>query len=255
VKRFEIRERGQQPLPAIDVEGEAIVVGSGPRAAVRLPAQSANEAHVRIEEDRWIAIADVVVDGVKRQAGDAGALGDNTFEIDRYEVRVQQTPDGAPASPPQRTESLARELVRGLLGASAAPRLIRGELQRELAPPDSRLVIGRGDEAGWVILDGDLSREHAEVRRSWDGVTIRDLGSKNGTRVDGEPIDEVVPLHDGARIELGNVVLEFRDPAERSIQRPARVDPAPPPRSPVPFVVAAAIAGLAAVGLAWILLA
>jgi pSer/pThr/pTyr-binding forkhead associated (FHA) protein len=133
--------------------------------------------------------------------------------------------------------------------------LIRGEQQRVLAPPESRMVIGRGDDADWAILDGDLSREHAEVCRSWDGVTIRDLGSKNGTRVDGVKIKETVPLYDGARIELGGVVLEFRDPTERPLQSPAAVAAVTsPPRSQVPFIVAVVIAALASAALVWILL-
>jgi predicted component of type VI protein secretion system len=139
-------------------------------------------------------------------------------------VRVEPSPGGTAASPPQRTESLARELVRSLLGAGAAPTLEieRGPAAgatRALPPPESALVIGRGDDAGWVLLDEDLSRTHAEVRRGWDGVTIRDLGSKNGTIVDGAMVDGAgVMLRDGARIELGNVVLRFRDPAERHLR-------------------------------------
>src|SRR6185437_1861680 len=91
-----------------------------------------------------------------------------------HRVRVAPAPEGASATP-QRTESLARELVRSLLGANAAPSLEveRGEhagAKRSLAPPESVLVIGRGDVAGWAIPDGDLSKAHAEVRRGWDGV-------------------------------------------------------------------------------------
>ena len=84
-----------------------------------------------------------------------------------------------------------------------------------------------------------------------------------GTRVDGKRIDKLVELHDGVRIELGNCVLVFRDPAERHLRgdppAPTRVvppepEPPVPTSSPLPFVVAAAIAGLAAVGLVWILM-
>jgi predicted component of type VI protein secretion system len=270
VRRFEVREAGREPLPALDLGDDLVVIGSGASARVRLPAEAAREVHVRIERDAWIAIADLVADGKPRKAGDGGPIGDGVeLELGGYRVRVMPAPADAPASPPQRTESLARELVRGLLGAGAAPAFEheRGPGsggRRELPPPEVTLVIGRGDEAGWVILDEDLSREHAEIRRGWDGVTIRDLDSKNGTRIDGERVDGVVELHDGARIELGNCLLVFRDPAERHLrgEPPARTRMSlpgpklqPPSPSPLPFVIAAAIAGLAAVGLVWILLA
>ena len=134
-------------------------------------------------------------------------------------------------------------------------------------------MIGRGDEATWVILDPDLSRTHAEVRRGWDGVTIRDLDSKNGTRVDGTTIARATLLHDGAAIELAGVTLTFRDPAERHLRgasatlaatpaavraaAPTRPAPSSPSRpavaSPWPLIVAASIAGVAIGGLAWVL--
>ncbi len=197
-------------------------------------------------------------------AGKAGAFDrDVVLEIGGQRVRVGPADASAPVDPPQQTESLARELVRGLLGGEAAPtiELVRGPgapSQRDLpAPGAAPIVIGRGDEATWVILDEDLSREHAELSRDWTGVIVRDLGSKNGTRVNGEVITEPTRLVDGAVIELGTIALEFHDPAERhlygtaprKIVHTARVDPlpAPPPRSlrgPIAGVVAAvALAG------------
>jgi predicted component of type VI protein secretion system len=212
VLRFEIREDGGEPLPPIDLADAEIVIGSAPDAKIRLPASAAKPEHVRVR---------------------AAEVGDGkTFEIGRYRVRVAPAPAGAAAASPQRTESLARELVRGLLGAGAAPSLEvetgpRAGARRSLAPPESRLVIGRGDEAGWIIDDEDLSRAHAEVRRGWDGAWLRDLGSKNGTRVDGAAVgggdedgdgDGAVELRDGAVIELGKVRVRFRDPAEKHLR-------------------------------------
>jgi hypothetical protein len=220
---------------------------------------------VRIADDAWTALAPAVIGGVARAIGDTGAIGDGlVIEIGGYRVRVIASPAGAAVAPPQRTESLARELVRGLLGAGAAPALEveRGPIvgaRRELAPPESTLVIGRGGEAGWVILDEDLSRAHAELRRGWDGVTIRDLDSKNGTRVGGVRVTSATELHDGDVIALGEVVMRFVDRAERhligtprlAVAPPPAVTPAPPNRWP--FVVAASIAALAVAGLVWIL--
>jgi hypothetical protein len=246
VFRVEVTEDGQPPLPALDLDGN-FVIGSGPDARVRLPAAAAEAVHVRIEGNHWTS------------ADDHGDIGDgHTFAIGRYRVHVARAAKGTTPSPPQRTESLARELMRNLLGTAGAPTLeiIAGPLagaKRPLAPPESTLVIGRGDDAGWNIADDDLSRAHAEIRRNWDGTQLKDLDSKNGTRVDGHRVD-VIELYDGAVIELGKLKLRFRDPADL---RPP--PPKPPPvvearrPSAAPFYIALAIMLAALAGLVWVL--
>jgi hypothetical protein len=259
--RVEVSEVGQPALPAIDVAG-GVVIGSGANAQVRLPAKAAQAAVVRIEDGTWTALADVAVDGATKREGDTGTIADGTtFESGGYSVRVGPAPEGVPPSPPQRTESLARELVRGMLGGTAPMLVIeRGPgsgARRSVPPSDVAMVIGRGDEATWPIADEDLSRAHAELRRGWDGTVLRDLGSKNGTRVDGVRVRESIALHDGALIELGNVALRYEDPAERQL----RGTPAPRARAAAPapaanstaFVLAIVIAALAIAGLVWIL--
>lgn len=276
--RVEVEEAGQASLPAIDVDEAAFVIGSSPAARVRLPAGAAVSEHVRIDGNRWRAVGEVRVDG---EAHDGGDIGDGvTLAIGGYRVRLAPAPPGAVATSPQRTESLARELMRSLLGSGSAPSLEveRGPVagvRKALAPPESVLVIGRGDEAGWILLDEDLSRAHAEVRRGWDGMRIVDLGSKNGTKVDGVSVGAGgAVLHDGSLVELGKVALRFRDPAEQHLrgtpaadaavvappQAPAtptaRVEEAEPPKprpSTGPFYAAIAILVCALAGLVWTL--
>ncbi len=188
--------------------------------------------------------------------------------IGGVKMRVEPTAAGGPKG----TESLARSLVRGILGTGGAPslELTRGPAsgtKRELPPPEATWVIGRGDEATWVILDEDLSREHIEITRGWAGVTVRDLGSKNGTRVDGVRISEPTPLRDGARLSAGNCEWVFRDPAERHLDgvlvssgpRPVVTDEPLPAvtvvarRTPMTFWIASSICALSAAGLLWVL--
>lgn len=271
--RFEISEQDHGALPAIDLADDVVVLGSATPARVRLPVEVARAAHVRFEGQTWTLLAESRLGGLIRAAGDSGAIGHGiVLELGKYRVRVTAAPIGASESPPQRTESLARELVRSLLGDGGAPTLeiehgTSAGTKRLLPPPEAQLVIGRGDEATWVILDEDLSRTHAEIRRGWDGVTAVDLGSKNGTKVDGVAIgDEPVELHDGATLALGPVVMRFRDPAERHLLgdgaptiRVPRGKPTGPARitaSPWPawqMLGFTAIAVLAIAALIWIL--
>ena len=76
-----------------------------------------------------------------------------------------------------------------------------------LANPET--TIGR-DPANTVRLDSAyVSKRHAVVRLTQSGFTIADLGSSNGTRVNGAPITSA-PLVDGDLIELGAETLAFR---------------------------------------------
>jgi hypothetical protein len=71
------------------------------------------------------------------------------------------------------------------------------------------MTIGRLPECDVVVDDAGASRQHAEVRRTDAGFTLADLGSTNGTLVNGTPIREHL-LEDGDRITIGETVLEFR---------------------------------------------
>jgi pSer/pThr/pTyr-binding forkhead associated (FHA) protein len=59
-----------------------------------------------------------------------------------------------------------------------------------------------------VVTDPNASRRHAEIRRDGNDVVVVDLGSTNGTRVNGAPIRERV-LEDGDEIVIGTTFLRF----------------------------------------------
>jgi hypothetical protein len=70
------------------------------------------------------------------------------------------------------------------------------------------LVIGRLPECGVVLADSNVSRRHAELRRAGDTVVLTDLGSTNGTRVNGAPVRERV-LASGDEVSVGSTRLIF----------------------------------------------
>ena len=70
-------------------------------------------------------------------------------------------------------------------------------------------TIGRLPECEVPLKDRGASRRHAQVRVR-DGIaTLTDLGSTNGTEVNGHPV-QTTPLDDGDRITIGTTVLVFR---------------------------------------------
>lgn len=68
--------------------------------------------------------------------------------------------------------------------------------------------IGRLPECGIVMADPNVSRRHAEIRRVGHEIVIVDLGSTNGTRVNGAPIRER-KLADGDEITVGTTSMWF----------------------------------------------
>jgi sigma-B regulation protein RsbU (phosphoserine phosphatase) len=79
-----------------------------------------------------------------------------------------------------------------------------------------RLVLGRSRECGLILPDVLLSRHHAEIVQTAAGWAVRDLASRNGTRVNGERITAEHPLVDGDVVVVAGWQLVFREgePAE-----------------------------------------
>ncbi|MHB0977498.1 MAG: FhaA domain-containing protein [Candidatus Aquicultorales bacterium] len=69
--------------------------------------------------------------------------------------------------------------------------------------------IGRSPENDIVLPDQSVSRRHAEIRVGEGGAFVRDLGSKNGTFVNGRKVAEC-PLKDKDEIKTGTSTLRFR---------------------------------------------
>jgi len=73
-------------------------------------------------------------------------------------------------------------------------------------------LIGRNESCDLVIDDSQVSRRHCQV--SWDGVycTLEDLGSTNGTFINGQLLTAAYALHPGDKVQVANVVFQFADP-------------------------------------------
>jgi two-component system, cell cycle response regulator len=70
-------------------------------------------------------------------------------------------------------------------------------------------LLGRNPRAHVSIEDDGASRNHARILRLSDHYELEDMGSTNGTYVDGARVRGRIALHDGARIQIGNTLLRF----------------------------------------------
>ena len=70
-------------------------------------------------------------------------------------------------------------------------------------------LLGRGDEADIVLEDAFASTRHARLVPQGDVIVLEDLGSTNGTYLNGEPLSGPQPLHVGDKIRIGDSEFTF----------------------------------------------
>ena len=110
-------------------------------------------------------------------------------------------------------------------------------------------VVGRDPGADIVVDDPEASRRHAQLREGPGGWEVEDLGSRNGTYVNGSPLDAPRPLAARDELRVGTTILVFKGAAEegqsavrrapavtqlgQGVLRPAREEElAPAPQQP-----------------------
>jgi pSer/pThr/pTyr-binding forkhead associated (FHA) protein len=145
-----------------------------------------------------------------------------------------------------------------LLAAMARLRVVSGPNAGQTVDVEEEIVIGRGD-TDIAIDDDEMSTRHAVVRRHANRLQVEDLGSTNGTFVDGTRIAEPTLLGGGAEIKVGTTVLVVEgvlpvsdpsgDIAPRNVTRVSQTTPEGPPPPPLaaPATPAAASAAPAPV--------
>ncbi len=90
--------------------------------------------------------------------------------------------------------------------------------------PDGVTQVGRADEND-IVLSGDLvSRKHCRIHGAISGVRFEDLGSRNGTKLNGEPVKGTVDLAPGDVIQIGDNSLKLHRAAQSETQSTDLVD-------------------------------
>jgi hypothetical protein len=140
-----------------------------------------------------------------------GDLTTGMFRIRSGVIRGTTVEDGEIRQP-------ASDLPRPQPGRPGQPRLLvsgpdpgpDGSRQRTFELTTPVTMLGRGTDCDLRLVDPGVSRHHAELRMEDGQVVLVDLGSTNGTFVNGQPVRRVV-LTDGTRVTLGRTTLVFRD--------------------------------------------
>jgi hypothetical protein len=151
----------------------------------------------------------------------APELGLGEFGIQTRVVRPpeQAAEERAAAPPPEPAASTGRTMVYSAAGRVAQPLEERAQARRETALllfEGKRLVVGSGGVTlgrsrgcDVVLDDPNVSRTHAELRPRGGSWVLTDLGSTNGSSVNGRRIDAPTVVKPGDEIELGTSVMTF----------------------------------------------
>jgi hypothetical protein len=130
----------------------------------------------------------------------AHARGEGYGFLGQVTVELETDPDLKPGQC-----TVAREIVAdpgGRVGTLVTPE------GRRIPVADQPVVIGRLSSCDIPLGDPQVSRRHAEVRRDAEGFCVFDLGSTNGTAVNGAPVRER-RLSDGDELRIGSATIRF----------------------------------------------
>jgi len=219
---------------------EHISIGRDPKSRVQLPDASVSLRHalIRPSSNGYVIIDENSTNGTYLNAtrlvpGAAKLIGDgDRIQVGRAFLGVRfRTPSTAPKTAFS-TQDIALALVQGTLiqsGSAVAPRLsvIRGpDRGLELVLREERsYVLGRDDDADLRLSDEDASRRHTRVVRRGSRLWVIDLGSKNGTRLDGRRLRPNVAeaWTDMVVLELGRNQFGIDDPVSSALRSLERV--------------------------------
>lgn len=111
----------------------------------------------------------------------------------------------------RRARAAASRVSRVVKAGRPHLRVLTGKSKPDRFELESETVIGRGAECQVCLDDEFVSQLHARIFRAGEAYMLEDLGSTNGTYVNGSRINYPVGLRHGDRIGIGRTVLEFRE--------------------------------------------
>ncbi|MCM0676954.1 DUF3662 and FHA domain-containing protein [Micromonospora phytophila] len=162
-----------------------------------------------IGEQAWTVYGDVIVEIERGEGLDTGMFRVTAEVYTGGEVAPVSAPgyDAGPPAYPAYDQGGGYGPPPGH-GATRNVRLVSGD-GRTYPLQMGSTVIGRGDQANLRLPDVGISRRHARLDFDGGQVVLTDLGSTNGTMVNGQRVSAVA-LNPGDMIQLGTTTLTFR---------------------------------------------
>jgi pSer/pThr/pTyr-binding forkhead associated (FHA) protein len=168
----------------------SLLLGAGPDAEVRIRGVGVADRHARIVQSEFGGLTILRLGSVElrvngRSSTRARLQPGDRIRLGAVSVRV----------------ATQRPLLRVVVGLNEGDTF---EVSRGL-------TLGRSVSADVTLFDLGCSRDHCRIEKTGDNYFVVDLGSRNGSSLNGAALQagRPYPLHDGDRLESGNTILEF----------------------------------------------
>ena len=227
---------GDHPTPLkISLDAPRIVIGRGPGSEVLLPDPSVSLRHASIRQrgPDYVVIDEGSTNGtfvgpVRLSPQAPRVLGaSDLVRVGRVwlEIRVEQAIPTA--NPQSTTREIALSLVASAFAAqgetlAARVRITKGNAEGKellLSEFERTYVLGRAPECDLCLEEPHASRRHIEVKRRGQHVSLRDLGTKNGSDLGGKRLSagQETPWIPGTILTIGPTELSLEDPLELAL--------------------------------------
>ncbi len=225
---------GSRPVLAIPVGRSTLHLGRAPGNDIVLPLPEVADHHatLTVGDDGPVLVASaeetLVVGG--RPVSRATLAAGQSVAVGGYRLRWVERDDAGDLIAPE--SGSHSTLTHGMDGEAASRdgmpvrfvRVVAGkDAGLEEALDGSPFVIGRAPDCGMVLHDETVSWRHLSLEQTADGLKVRDLGSRNGTFMQGQRI-EAAFAESGSRVRAGRTTLELASGAgaDRQAGAPAR---------------------------------
>lgn len=230
-----VRSGDAQSPPKVTFDAPRIVIGRGEGCDVRLPDPSVSHRHASIRQRgaEYIVVDEGSTNGtfvgpvrLSPQAPRVIRNGD-LIRIGRIWLELSVEHVVPTANPNVATKEIALALVAEALAAQGDPagvrvKVVEGpDVGRELMLTElgRPYVVGRGQGVELTLDDADASRRHVEIIRRGGQVMVRELGSKNGSRLGDRPLQtgKEVAWAASQQLTVGANRLAYEDPVGEAL--------------------------------------
>ena len=207
----------QNTIQELELTGERVVIGRSEDSAVRLDDDFISREHAEIREENGrylvsdLGSANGTCVGTRPITRDYELKDGDVIRIGLYTISFRIAAHERPTQVGMVGSIQTGEKATEVFTFSGTPRLLvrSGAEVGKSYDLTNNPLIGRGEDSDIVLDEGSVSRKHARIQFIENRLTIVDVGSRSGTRVNGKLIDKPTPLKDGDRVQLGEASLEI----------------------------------------------